>query len=374
MKRNDLDHAFDPTPRVFTDRLDAVLRALKEDEPVKKFTLRTAAVALSITMLLCSVAYAIVSMQGQEWYYDNHFTNLQKVEPDKYQAIIGHLETEVVQQTSEDSIGLVDVIVQDYAWVRSENLFTLSVAARVKDGSAYELHPMMDMDPDGYWNTALDPNNKEIRTDHWLFAKKGFGPPTDVMDDPSKKLLLADIRGNGYLSIGDSGVNLAFTSFDSFVGEDGAIVTVLEIDLSQMGPAFLDTIDPESIYPSLRLGDSGDAVKRLQEELTSQGDYTGDNNGLYSEEVRSAVMAFQAAHKLVSDGVAGPYTQAKLYEGTADTGGKRLLANPVTAAIAQYTDAQGMLALRLPYTVTPFEKNEYGAPAKGVAVFKVKIK
>ena len=335
MKRNDLDHAFDPTPHVFTNRVDAVLHTLKEDEPVKKFTLRTAMVALLYTMLLCSIACAVVLTQGQEWYYNNRFTAYQENEPDKQRAIFEHLETEVPQEPSKDSKGLVDVTVQDYAWVPSKNLFTISLAARVKDSGTYELHPMMAMDPDGYWTPVLDPADKEDRTEHWLSAKKGFGPPADVMDDPSKQLLLADMDSSQIL-IGSSDVALNTWTFDSFTGEDGAVIAVMEIDLKQLDADYIwqnyhglqGTPSPEK-YIVLRPGDSGDDVKELQDALAKQGYYQGAIDGLYSDAVISAVIAFQKAHQLMDDGIAGPDTRSKIYAAaTAGEDGSKLVSTP----------------------------------------------
>lgn len=494
MKRKDLDHAFDPTPHIFINRVDAVLQTIKEDEPVKKFTIRTVMVALLYTMLFCSIAFAIVLTQGQEWYYNNLFTAYQENNPEKQQAIFAHLETDIQQEPSKDSNGLVEVTVQDYAWVPSQNLFTLSLAARVKDSGTYELHPKMDMDPDGYWAPTLDPKVKESRTEHWLSTEQGFGLPADVMNDPNKTLLLADM-GSHHILIGDSNVELIPYSFDSFTGDDGAVIAVMEIDLKQSDfTSHLEDTDaavssPSADYISLRLGDSGGTVAKLQEALAAQGYYHGGIDGLYGEGMRTAVMAFQKAHELVDDGVAGPATQSKIYEaketseiGSAsvddvtlhlgDTGndvrnlqhrlmelgyylgkidgmysedvsaavmafqeankffndgvagphtqdklysyyaeqapknsgiayeaekadilGARLEqeyenmkakqedpflssahADAVNSAIEQYTDAEGMLSLRLPYQIIPFENGKYGSPSVGMAVFKVKIR
>jgi hypothetical protein len=409
MKRNDLDHAFDPTPHVFTNRVDTVLQTIKEDEPVKKFTLRTILIALAYTMLLGSIACAIVLTHGQEWYYNNRLTAYQKNEPTTQQAIFEHLETDVLQEPSEDSNGLADVTVQDYAWVPSQNLFTISFAARVKDGGTYELHSMMDMDADGHWAPTLDPKNEESRTEHWLSTEKGFGPPAEVMDDPAKKLLLTDLSSQ-HILIGDSNVDLKSRRFDSFTGEDGTVIAVMEIDLKQSEVDIGENNDAAVSASSadgtnLHLDDTGGAVADLQERLKELGYYNGSIDGVYSEDVRSAVMAFQDVNKLFSDGVAGPATQDKLYSyeakqapansGTGDETQttdilrtrleqeyenvkasqeeiySSMLANET---IVRYTDAEGMLSLRLPYQIIPFENGKYGSPAVGVAVFKVKIR
>lgn len=58
--------------------------------------------------------------------------------------------------------------------------------------------------------------------------------------------------------------------------------------------------------PTLRLGDSGDAVKELQQILRIAVD------GEFGKKTAAAVKARQKAARLVADGVVGPYTWAAL--------------------------------------------------------------
>lgn len=229
MKREDLDRAFGATPAVFTAHIDETLRALEEEKPVKKFTYRTVLVAAMITLLLCGIAYAVV-VQGQEWYYNNRFTALKENEPETYRAIMDNLTTDVPQDVSPDAAGLVSAVVQDYAWVDDQGIFSVSMAARPVDDKKYEIYPIWNLDPDGACADALDPNDPEIRTEHWLMTKKGFGLPKDVMDDPAKQLLLIDFESDVF--IGDTDVALPGESYDAFAGEDGAAIFVYKYDLS----------------------------------------------------------------------------------------------------------------------------------------------
>ena len=66
-------------------------------------------------------------------------------------------------------------------------------------------------------------------------------------------------------------------------------------------------------YITLREGDTGDGVRRLQEALSSLGYYTGKIDGSYGSGTKDAVERFQAASKLTVDGVAGPATQRALF-------------------------------------------------------------
>ncbi|MBE0601424.1 MAG: hypothetical protein IH607_06515 [Firmicutes bacterium] len=225
MKRDVLDRAFGPTAQLFTDRIDDTLYSLKEAAPVnaKRFTLRTALIAALILLLLCGIAYAIVAMQGQEWYYDNRFTTLQEYHPEKHQAIMDNLQTEVPQEESYDEQGLVSVTVQDYAWSAGQNLFTLSVAARPVKEELYELYSFFALDPDGANVGVIDPDDPESRLEHWLWTDNGFGPPQEVMRDPNKQLLLVDFS-HWKATIPGTDIGILVYSMDDFIGEDGASV------------------------------------------------------------------------------------------------------------------------------------------------------
>lgn len=62
----------------------------------------------------------------------------------------------------------------------------------------------------------------------------------------------------------------------------------------------------------LELGESGDAVLKLQNRLTELGYWLGKPDGNYGQLTRQAVMAFQKVEGLGRDGVAGPATQERL--------------------------------------------------------------
>ncbi len=426
MKLDEFDRSFGDTPRVFTSRIDDTLLKLKEDVPMKRFTIRTAILVALILLLLCGIAYAIVVFQGQEWYYNNRFSAYQEHEPIKHQAIMENLQTDVPQEKSQDTEGLVTMTMQDYSWVKGE-LFTLSMAARPNDPKEYELHPMMALDTDGlYGGAEPDPDDPESRTEHWLWTEKGFGLPENVMIDSSKKLLLLDFDTSGVL-IGDTDVQLPMSSSDTFVGEDGASIGVLMIDLrwlddeyirSQYQPQATQNADTPGTYEALRPSvdgyDEGEqpdetfpeetmqAVARLQNRLSELGYYNGHINGVYDKEVQQCVAAFQKKNGLPPDGIAGLLTQQTLYgDGTMDVyGDVAVMPTPPSPeqaaqdqaemdemcqwaldsagvcreAIAQSTDENGKLTLRLLYSVVPFEGGKLGDGTQGSAVFQVQVK
>lgn len=62
----------------------------------------------------------------------------------------------------------------------------------------------------------------------------------------------------------------------------------------------------------LKIGDSGDAVSGLQQQLQSLGFYDGLISGTYDPQTEAAVMAFQRSYNLTPDGIAGPQVNSTL--------------------------------------------------------------
>jgi len=69
--------------------------------------------------------------------------------------------------------------------------------------------------------------------------------------------------------------------------------------------------------PAYRLGAKGPEVARLQERLRALGHYAGPVDGLFGGGTEAAVRAFQRAERLEADGVVGPRTWARLFDGEA---------------------------------------------------------
>ncbi len=62
----------------------------------------------------------------------------------------------------------------------------------------------------------------------------------------------------------------------------------------------------------MQVGDKGYEVEQLQTALKNEGYYNGPIDGVFSDDVKKAVEAVQAAHALTVDGVAGPSTMQEL--------------------------------------------------------------
>jgi peptidoglycan hydrolase-like protein with peptidoglycan-binding domain len=78
----------------------------------------------------------------------------------------------------------------------------------------------------------------------------------------------------------------------------------------------ISAIPGDSNLPSLKLGDSGDEVKRLQELLNGLKYFTGGADGSFGKLTRSAIALFQLDNGLPATGVAGKDTWAALVNGS----------------------------------------------------------
>ncbi|MBQ8082379.1 MAG: peptidoglycan-binding protein [Clostridia bacterium] len=93
--------------------------------------------------------------------------------------------------------------------------------------------------------------------------------------------------------------------------------------IAQTNPPSYRTVTegPEGAdYLTLRVGDSGDPVRRLQQELKKQGYFKGTVDGRYGLTTQTAVIKLQKAKGLRQDGVASPATQRVLFEGDFPSG------------------------------------------------------
>ena len=79
------------------------------------------------------------------------------------------------------------------------------------------------------------------------------------------------------------------------------------------------TPDPSkpTAEPILRTGSQGDEVKNLQSRLKTLGYYTGEIDGQFGQETRTAVADFQKNNGLAADGLAGEETRKILYSADA---------------------------------------------------------
>ncbi len=80
-------------------------------------------------------------------------------------------------------------------------------------------------------------------------------------------------------------------------------------------PEATDTPEVGTGYTTLQYGDSGEAVRRLQEQLQKLGFFTGTPLGNYKTLTTAAVEAYQKAMGLKADGIATPELQEMIFAG-----------------------------------------------------------
>ena len=118
-------------------------------------------------------------------------------------------------------------------------------------------------------------------------------------------------------------------------------------DTTQIGPAGVITGSQTAsasasatAITSLRLGDTGNRVSSLQQQLKNLGYYTGSVDGTFGEGTEKAVRAFQSRNGLSVDGIAGQSTLKLLESGTAK---KAATASPTPKPTAKPTATSSAL-------------------------------
>jgi peptidoglycan hydrolase-like protein with peptidoglycan-binding domain len=94
---------------------------------------------------------------------------------------------------------------------------------------------------------------------------------------------------------------------------DGVVGPETQRRLPASGIGYGEDVSKRSNDGKLRIGDRGESVRVVQEQLIKAGYLEGKPNGYYGPYTADAVSKFQAANYLASSGVAGPTTRAKLH-------------------------------------------------------------
>lgn len=278
MRSEELDRAMGKPPASFDEKMRRTLRSLQVERPRRRVNIRRAAVLGVALVVVCSTALALVS-QGMGWYYSNRFTAYQVHEPERYEAIMSHLQTDVEQTRTPDEE--IDIAVTEISWAPEQQIMVVEVTAAALDQAHVELHPMENLDADGSYvgegNLGLYPDDEEARETHWLWTENGFGP-VDEMITPGKELLLVScgwVYLDGDLLIGD------MSSMDCYVREDGSVHTVIEVrmDFLQQGDATeMDSGDVLLAEKMRGAMEKGELMLTIPYTVTH---YTTDDDALY---------------------------------------------------------------------------------------------
>lgn len=275
LEQERLKRLYPDMEEAFAQRMDELVHSLpqqKEEEPVKRFVLRTALVWALITVMLCASAYAVISC-GLEWYYGNRFATLREVDPDKYDAIMANMQTDLKQFAVGNE--LIDIQVSEVSWSAEKNVLVVALTAVPRDGEVYELHPKWNLDPDGCYvgeGGAPEPAEPDVERDHhWLWTEKGFGP-IHKMVAPGKQLLLLDMQ---HVYLGNQ--PLGNTAMDTYVDKDGAVHTVLDVPLTEEMAEKLQALEAE--YDALELNVPFIVTRYTEDDVQL---YTGGEHGAVS--------------------------------------------------------------------------------------------
>lgn len=231
MRSEELDRALGKTPSSFDERMRRTLNGLQERKAVPAPALRRAVLLGVALVVVCSTAVALVS-QGLNWYYSNRFTTYQANEPERYNAIINNLQSDVEQtRTADDEL---DIAVTEVSWAQEQKLMVVEITAAALDPQHTELHPMDNLDADaayvGKGNLDKYPYDKDAREEHWLWTENGFGPVSEMVAAEKELLLLSCgwVYLDGDVVIGD------MSSEDSYVREDGSVHFVIEVRMDHL--------------------------------------------------------------------------------------------------------------------------------------------
>ena len=134
------------------------------------------------------------------------------------------------------------------------------------------------------------------------------------------------VKGVTWYNVRDNSLGMGYVhgSYVSIVNSDGSSTPTPEPTEAPTGTVIASsTSQVEASYGTLKVGNTGTAVKNLVQALKDRGYYSGSVTNKYTTAVEKAVRAFQKAQSISVDGIAGPATQHALYGtvpvGAADT-------------------------------------------------------
>lgn len=97
---------------------------------------------------------------------------------------------------------------------------------------------------------------------------------------------------------------------------------------------------PESSYAVSKLGSTGDEVKSIQRKLSSLGYYKGSVDGIYGQQTKSAVTAFQRNCGITADGICGKQTLLYLGLGGSSSANSTSYSNSDVELLAKVISAE----------------------------------
>ena len=228
-----------------------IARKARGEEPVVKKVSTTVVIVL-VLLALAVTAVAAGIIYNQNWYYNNRGSSMRDNQPEVYEAVMANMTENPEQNQSVNE--LVNVTIEEVSWAPEAEKLTVSWKVFPKDPEKFEVHGMLALDEDGCYmgdeGSADVTEDGEDRAMHWLWRVREvndddedeegsmygilYGPPAQMMDDGSKRLLLVDRKG---ISMFDGALD-AFGSWDVFRTPDGNLMFIEEIKLDWLSEDF----------------------------------------------------------------------------------------------------------------------------------------
>jgi len=125
------------------------------------------------------------------------------------------------------------------------------------------------------------------------------------------ELSLPEVSGYRYLAlVGADGGGITIST----AGNENIRLSVSELQTRWSGSAYLPWANHLNLPLTVRPGEDGKEVLRLQGLLRDAAAYAGRSTGWYDSATMSAVTRFQASRDIVQDGLVGPMTLMLLYQ------------------------------------------------------------
>ena len=152
----------------------------------------SAAVGIMVIIVMLINCFAVAeSRHDTKWYYQTQFNEVAEI------ALAPSIESlKAPQRFAQQEDVVVDIDVIEVGWIENSK-FLLSALINCCEPDRVELHPESFLDLDGGY---IGPNSDAVpgkgeHTEHYLWTSDGYGPVKEQVDDPSKQLILFDVKG-----------------------------------------------------------------------------------------------------------------------------------------------------------------------------------
>lgn len=168
----------------------------------------------------------------------------------------------------------------------------------------------VSVENEGYSGDSLTPSQIENAAQLLAWLNQTEGVPLQISDDPS-------VRGLGWHGMGGNAWGGHFDCpGDPIKNQRPQIIARAEqilnvVPKAPVSPPKPSNPVPPTPLPIVKIGSTGDVVKRVQTALNENGSRLMVD-GVFGESTLGAVFHFQSTHGLSADGVVGPQTYKAL--------------------------------------------------------------